>query len=53
MKKEPFVLDDRVIIPEYIQKMTKEELKAEIARLEKEIQEEKKKKKAEKSTDVN
>lgn len=38
MKKEiePYILDDRVIIPEYIQKMSKEELKREIARLEEE-----------------
>lgn len=36
MKKEiePYLLDDRVIIPEDIQKMSKEELKTEIAKLE-------------------
>ena len=38
---EPYILDDRVIIPEYIKKMSKEELDAEIARLEKEEQEKK------------
>lgn len=34
MKEKPYVLDDRVIIPDYIKKMTIEELNAEIERLE-------------------
>ena len=37
MKIEPYVLDDRVIIPDYIKKMTREELEAEIKRLEAEV----------------
>lgn len=43
MKIEPYVLDDRVIIPDYIKKMTIEELEAEIKRLEAEVIEKKKK----------
>ena len=43
MKIEPYVLDDRVIIPDYIKKMTREELEAEIKRLEAEVIEKKKK----------
>lgn len=31
---EPYILDDRVIIPEYIEKMSKKELNDEIKRLE-------------------
>lgn len=41
---EPYFLDDRVIIPEYIKNMSREELEQEIARLEKEVREEKEKK---------
>lgn len=33
---EQYFADDRVIIPEYIRKMTSEERKAEIARIEEE-----------------
>ena len=40
---EPYVLDDRVIISDEIQKMTKEERRAEIERLEKESVERKQK----------
>ena len=36
-------LDDRFIIPEYVMKMTEEERRAEIARIEAEIAEEKRK----------
>lgn len=36
---EPYFLDDRVVIPEYIKKMTSEERRAEIERLEKEAKE--------------
>lgn len=43
--KEEYFADDRVIVPEYIRRMTSEERKAEIARIEKEIREEKEKKK--------
>lgn len=43
MKIEPYVLDDRVIIPDYIKKMTREELEAEIKRLEAKVIEKKKK----------
>lgn len=43
MKIEPYVLDDMVIIPDYIKKMTREELEAEIKRLEAEVIEKKKK----------
>lgn len=35
--KEEYFADDRVIVPEYIRRMTSEERKAEIARIEKEI----------------
>lgn len=38
---EPYFLDDRVVIPEYIRKMTSDERKAEIERLEKEAKEKK------------
>ncbi len=44
MKIEPYVVDDRVIIPDYIKKMTREELDAEIKRLEAEVIKKKKKK---------
>lgn len=40
---EPYFLDDRVVIPEYIKKMTSEERRAEIERLEKEAREKKEK----------
>lgn len=40
---EPYFLDDRVVIPEYIKKMTSEERRAEIERLEKEAKEKKEK----------
>ncbi len=40
--KEEYFADDRVIIPEYIRKMSREELEQEIARLEKEVKESKK-----------
>ena len=43
MKIEPYVVDDRVIIPDYIKKMTREELEAEIKRLEAKVIEKKKK----------
>lgn len=43
MKKEKYFADDRMIIPEYIKRMSKEELEAEIARLEKEHREKKQK----------
>lgn len=33
MKKKPYVLDDRVIVPDYLQKMSSRELNAEIERL--------------------
>lgn len=36
---EPYFLDDRVVIPDYIKKMSKEELEQEIERLEKEAEE--------------
>lgn len=39
--KEEYFADDRVIIPEYIRKMSREELEKEIARLEKEVKESK------------
>lgn len=46
MKKlEPYFLDDRCIIPDEVKKMSKEELDAEIERLEKEEQEKKAKNK--------
>ncbi len=38
---EPYFLDDRVIIPEYVKKMSKEELEQEIEMLEKEAIEKK------------
>lgn len=44
MKIEPYVVDDRVIIPDYIKKMSIEELNAEIERLEAEHKAKKKKK---------
>lgn len=37
MRIEPYVLDDRVIIPDNIKKMSKEQIQQEIARLENEI----------------
>lgn len=40
--KEEYFADDRVVVPEYIMKMTSEERKAEIRRLEKEAKENKK-----------
>jgi len=43
-KIEPYFLDDRVIIPDYIKKMSKEELDKEIARLEAEAKAERLKK---------
>ncbi len=39
--KDEYFADDRVIIPEYIKKMSKEELEQEIERLEKEAKEKK------------
>ena len=39
--KEEWFADDRCIIPEYIKKMTIEEMDAEIARLEEEARKEK------------
>ena len=42
MKIEPYVLDDRVIIPDYIKKMTIVELEAEIKLLVDEVIEKKK-----------
>lgn len=41
--KEEYFADDRVVIPEYIKKMTSEERRAEIERLEKEAREKKEK----------
>lgn len=42
MKKlEPYFLDDRCIIPDEVKKMSKEELDAEIERLEEEARQEK------------
>jgi len=41
--KEEYFADDRVVIPEYIKKMTSEERRAEIERLEKEAMEKKEK----------
>lgn len=43
--KEEYIVDDRVIIPEYIRKMTSAERQAEIARLEAEAKKEKMKRK--------
>lgn len=37
--REEYFADDRVIIPDYVKKMSKEELEQEIARLEKEVKE--------------
>ncbi|MCM1091910.1 MAG: hypothetical protein NC092_03475 [Butyrivibrio sp.] len=37
--KEEYFADDRGIIPEYIKKMTREELELEIERLEREVKE--------------
>lgn len=45
--KEKYFADDRVIIPEYIRKMSKEDLEQEIARLEEEARKEKSKRKQE------
>lgn len=47
MKKEheEFIVDDRVIIPDYIQKMSLEELEREIAKLEREHAEKKRREK--------
>ena len=39
--KEEYFADDRGIIPEYIKKMTREELELEIERLEREVKERK------------
>lgn len=38
--KEEYFADDRVVIPDYIKRMSKEELEQEIARLESEIRKE-------------
>ena len=38
-KSEPYFLDDKVIIPDDIKKMSKEQLRHEIIRLEKEAKE--------------
>lgn len=38
---EPYFLDDRVIIPEEVKRMTQEQLRQEIARLEEEIRRDK------------
>lgn len=48
MKKEHegFFADDRVIIPDYIKKMSLEELEREIAKLEKEHEERKRREKS-------
>lgn len=48
MKKEheEFIVDDRVIIPEYIKRMSLEELDREIARLEQEHAEKKRREKS-------
>ncbi|MDE7194972.1 MAG: hypothetical protein K2O14_13550 [Oscillospiraceae bacterium] len=46
---EKYFVDDRGIIPEYIKKMSNEELDCEIARLEKEIRD----KKAQKEREVS
>ncbi|MCM1231173.1 MAG: hypothetical protein NC245_00745 [Muribaculum sp.] len=43
--REAYFADDRVIIPEYIRKMTSEERRAEITRLEEEARKEKLKRK--------
>ena len=42
--KEEYFAYDRVVVPEYIRKMTSEERKAEIARIEEEIKRERLKK---------
>ncbi len=42
MAEKEYFIDDRVIIPDYIKKMTKDELEAEIVRLEAEAAAEKK-----------
>lgn len=39
--EEEYIVDDRVIIPEYIKRMSREELDQEIARLEEEARKEK------------
>lgn len=41
---EPYFLDDRVIIPDDVKKMSREQLEQEIARLEKEAKKNKAKK---------
>lgn len=41
MAEKEFFIDDRVIIPEHIQKMSREELNREIVRLESEARKEK------------
>lgn len=38
MEEQEYYVDDECIIPDYIKKMTSEERRAEIARLEQEIQ---------------
>ncbi len=44
-EQEEFIIDDRVIIPDYIKKMSREELEREIAKLEKEHLEKKRREK--------
>ena len=48
MSKKEYFIDDRVIIPDYIKKMSLDELDREIARLEDEIRQKHAKEKAEK-----
>ncbi len=36
MAEKEYIIDDNVVIPDYIKKMSREELEREIARLEKE-----------------
>ena len=44
-EQEEFIIDDRVIIPDYIKKMSREELEREIAKLENEHLEKKRREK--------
>ena len=44
MKDEEYIVDDRVIIPDHIKKMSREELEQEITKLEQEERERKAKK---------
>lgn len=44
-EQEEFIIDDRVIIPDYIKEMSREELEREIAKLEKEHLEKKRREK--------